>query len=132
MYGHQYLLSYQLLTMEFFKKKNFGLFIAHFLFILSITLPFDIRDLRSDYGNKIITVPNVIGLLATKAVAIISLVAFSLIIFSLENNLSIFYLTIIAGLLIWFSSPKRENHYYTIFIDATILIYFGVVKYLSF
>ena len=113
-----------------FSQEYVWIFTSHFLFILAITLPFDIRDLKTDLKNNIITVPNVIGITGTKIFALSTLFLSNLIIIYQKQGLALLAVFIIAGFLIIKSSPKRKDHYYTIFIDGTIILYFVIVKFL--
>ncbi len=109
--------------------QNVLVFLMQFLFIFSITLPFDIRDFRTDYKKRIITTPHVIGIKATKTLALLSLVAFNLLFIHITGSWIILYLTLIAGSLIVFSNPARKDHYFTFFMDGTIIIYFILVLF---
>ena len=102
-------------------------FILHFLFILSITLPFDIRDYKSDY-NKISTVPHVIGINNTKILAVSCLLAFTAIFMFMTGNMFILIVTLVTGILIINSSTDKKDYYFTFFLDGTIILYFIIVK----
>jgi len=102
-------------------------FLMQFLFILSITLPFDIRDFRTDYKKHIITTPHVIGIKATKILSLLSLLVFSFLFINFTGSWIILLLTLGAGSLIVFSNPAKKDHYFTFFIDGTIIIYFILV-----
>jgi 4-hydroxybenzoate polyprenyltransferase len=104
------------------------IFTAHFLFILSITLPFDIRDFRTDRKYYLITVPHLVGIKKTKFLSIIFLLAFTVIIVSLTKTLLIVILSFITAYLIINSNPYKKDYYFTLFIDATIILYFIIVK----
>lgn len=119
-------------TVGSFDRNIAIVFSAHFLFILAITLPFDIRDLKADIGNQIITIPNVIGIKATKIVALASLLIACLMLYFFTQNIIIFSILMVAGPLIAKSSPDRPNHYYTIFIDGTIILYFVIMEFFIF
>ena len=104
-------------------------FAAHFMFILAITLPFDIRDMVKDSDNQIKTIPSLIGIKWTKVVAITSLVIFSVLI---HEHIYLNYLLIfmfITSILILFSSPNRKWYYYQVYLDGTIILYFLAVYF---
>lgn len=103
-------------------------FMAHFLFILAITLPFDIRDFRADRKNYLMTVPNLFGLRVTKSISFISLIAFTIMIVLLTKTLWILVLSFTTGYLIINSNPYKKDYYFTLYIDATIILYFIIVK----
>jgi 4-hydroxybenzoate polyprenyltransferase len=108
--------------------RTWVIFVAHFLFILAITLPFDIRDFRTDRKNYLMTVPSLFGLRVTKFISIMSLLAFTIVIVLLSKMLWIVFLCIIAAYLIINSNPYKKDYYFTLYIDATIILYFIIVK----
>ena len=103
-------------------------FVAHFLFILSITLPFDIRDYHRDFEKSLITTPHVIGIALTKIVAIVCLFAFTTIYLIRFHSGHIMILTIITAILVVKSSHDKKDYYYTFYIDGTIILYYIIVK----
>ena len=52
--------------------------ISRFLFVLAITIPFDIRDIKYDHV-KLKTIPIIVGITKAKAIAIIALFALQLV-----------------------------------------------------
>lgn len=111
--------QHQMLT-----RQNILIFVAHFLFIVSITLPFDIRDFKTDGKNYLITFPQIVGINTTKIIAICCLMGFAIIMKEYLNHsyLMVFFL-ITTGLIIK-SSPERKYYYYLLYIDGTIILYF--------
>jgi 4-hydroxybenzoate polyprenyltransferase len=103
-------------------------FSAHFLFIISITLPFDIRDYQQDFEKSLVTIPHVIGISLTKILAIICLLAFTTIYLVIFYDGHILMLTLIAAFLIIQSSHEKKEYYYTLFLDGTIILYYIIVK----
>ena len=107
------------------------LFFERFLFVVAITIPFDIRDI--DYDNpKLFTLPQVIGIKKSKIVGIISIVLFLLIGYyrfkAFENSiLVIFLVTIISSLLIGFSSKNQSNYYSSFWLEGIPIIWFILV-----
>ena len=104
-----------------------------FLFILAITIPFDIRDLRYDPPN-FKTIPQVFGVNKSKILAIAFLIICILIV-SLQTfdlNVSLVYFTaaasayIIASIFIWNSRETQNNLYFSGAIDGT-MVFFGTV-----
>ena len=73
---------------------NTLIFLAHFLFIMAITLPFDIRDFNRDNKESLITIPQLIGVKTTKVLAISSLIGFAIIMteFVIDGYLIVFCL----------------------------------------
>jgi 4-hydroxybenzoate polyprenyltransferase len=105
-------------------SQTISVFLAHFLFIIAITLPFDIRDFRIDRKNNLITFPHLIGIKLTKLLAIGCLIGFTLMIHQIIQNWHIFLFSLITAVLILNSSARRKKYYFTYFIDGTIILYF--------
>ncbi len=104
------------------------LFIERFLFILAITIPFDIRDIDYD-SPKIFTLPQVIGIKKSKIVGIISLALFFAIglygSFSSGNSiLDLLIVAIISSILIGFSSKDQSNYYSSFWMEGIPIIWF--------
>ena len=106
-----------------------SMFIAHFLFIMSITLPFDIRDYKTDNQKLLSTIPHLIGIKFTKVLALLCLATFYLFMKSLLNPIYLGIFCLITTGLILYTSPKRNYYYFTFFIDGTIILYYFVVRF---
>lgn len=102
-------------------------FIAHLLFIISITLPFDIRDFRVDNKNALLTFPQLIGITYTKLLAIVCLFIFTLIINTIAGAWYILFFSLFTAILILISSAKRKDYYFTFYLDGTIILYFVTI-----
>lgn len=95
------------------------------LFIFAVTIPFDLRDMQVDSSKGIKTIPAGIGVIRTKALAVIALgiaLFLSFILFptfALALYLPVYSLSILF-ILIW--KPKLEWPYYLLFLDGCILI----------
>lgn len=107
------------------------LFTAHFLFILAITLPFDIRDFYTDSKNALITFPGIIGIRLTKLLALFCLAIFVILHLVNWHCRMIPILGIITGYLIINATAKKNYFYYLFWLDGTILIYFIIVKFVD-
>ncbi|MCC6584897.1 MAG: UbiA family prenyltransferase, partial [Chitinophagales bacterium] len=116
---------------------------AQFVYILFITLPFDINDAQVDKASGIKTIPSVFGIRFSKITALLLgiLYAFMLLfVFMLENWRSIndIYLTEATILLLWFllillqgytffKSDKVTKWWIKIVYDGSMLLYFIIV-----
>ncbi|HLV23489.1 MAG TPA: hypothetical protein VKY36_01755 [Moheibacter sp.] len=102
------------------------LFLSVFLFVIGITIPFDIRDSSSD-EKELKTIPQVIGTKNARILAMLSLVL-SAVCFYLEfltfNYLLIsWWLTIIVSLgLAAGSSAKKSDAYYSFWLEGCSLL----------
>ena len=97
-------------------------FIQRFLFIVSITIPFDIRDLNFDNKN-LKTLPQVIGIQKSKVVGLLFLMLFLGLEF-LKNTTEANYRTnfIIALISLFFllKATHDQNKYYSAFFVESI------------
>lgn len=110
-------------------------FFACSLMIFSITIPFDIRDLHYD-GEKLRTLPAILGLkksihLALAALAI-SVVMFGVVaLYYHEGGMPVFAAyfmwSIITGILIAKSTPRRREFYFSFLIDGTMILLLGMI-----
>ena len=109
--------------------------IVRFLFVLAITIPFDIRDLKFD---KVITLPKYLGVKKSKILAYIILLICELIILYMffENDLFVFnflslFITFeISSVFIFYTSINKNNFYFSFYIEGLSIFMFLVV-YLS-
>lgn len=118
---------------------TFLLVSKRFLFIMAITLPFDIRDLYQDRRFHLKTIPVLIGkkksLILCQSLLLLYLVL--LFIFSEKINgavLALTCITCLTGLLIFNTKMKRNEYYYFLFLDGTLLLQFisvGMINNLS-
>jgi len=109
---------------DIFSFETIIIFLAHLLFIFSITLPFDTRDIHIDKKNTLTTFPHLIGIKATKIVSIICLAIFSWIIGNIIFNWYLAVFVLFTAAIILNSSPYKKDHYFTFFLDGTIFLYF--------
>lgn len=114
--------------------------VERFLFVLAITLPFDIRDIEIDRLDGTETIPGRLGINSAKRIALISLLAAAGFLVILHNNgvlevnylLSAFITYFLAGLLIWRSSPNNHDYYYTGLMDGLMIINYVLFCFISF
>jgi len=99
------------------------LFAANFIFIIAITIPFDIRDLDLDEKEKK-TIPQIIG--KKKAILLASfllLINFFLLVFITQNWLITSFFGCIASILLVIGSIKKpQDLYYSLFVDGLLLL----------
>ncbi len=109
-------------------------FIQRFLFLIVITLPFDIRDLVSD-DLRLKTIPQLIGVYKTKLVGIALLICCFTIDFfkedfSLKNTIVFSAILVITGVFLLNSSEKRSRCYTAFWVEG-IPIYWFILLFLS-
>lgn len=111
---------------------TFLLVSKRFLFIMAITLPFDIRDLYQDRIFRLKTIPILIGeknaLRLCQALLLIYLLF--LFIFAENINGSILALTVtifLTSILIFNAKIKKNEYYYFLLLDGTLFLQFATV-----
>jgi 4-hydroxybenzoate polyprenyltransferase len=103
------------------------LFSKRFLFIAAITVPFDIRDLFQDKRNELKTIPVIFGEKKSLLLCQALLVIYMFLLFSLTEKIDgdFFALSltiILSGWLIFKSKWKRNEYYYFLFLDGTMIL----------
>lgn len=103
-------------------------FLQRFLFVLAITIPFDIRDLQFDQP-ELATLPQVLGIDNAKVIAIVALLGFlSIDVFLIDLNTIEFKIhvmvSLIAAVFIAFSSPLRKRFYTMFWVEAIPIIWY--------
>lgn len=105
------------------------LFIRRMLFIFAITVPFDIRDMEYDRAGRVVTIPLVMGERTAKLLAEAALVLFiALVIYQWNHDpflpleYALIASAVIAGIAVWFSSPRRNEFYYSFCVEGTMVI----------
>ncbi|SHG06411.1 UbiA prenyltransferase family protein [Chryseobacterium vrystaatense] len=94
------------------------IFLISFFFITALVLPFDIRDMKSD---TVETFPKLIGVQNTKYIAYV-LVFISIIMavfyLQLKYGTAFFLSGIITYIFIYFSENKRDDTYFSFWIES--------------
>ena len=102
--------------------------ILNFIFIFSISLPFDMRDMEAD-GMK--TIPKSFGVAKTTRFSMILFFCFAIIQFQLTQNAMVFFLIAIVGLpYIYLSKTYYQNKYYLAGLE--LLIPFNTILLMCF
>lgn len=114
------------------KLDTFLLVSKRFLFIMAITLPFDIRDLYQDRMFHLKTIPVLIGKENALRLCQVLLAIYILFIyfFSDSINSSIIALTlttILTSVLVYFKKNEKNEYYYFLLLDGTLLLQFLAV-----
>jgi len=128
------------MEMNLFYEKNIWLMaMERVLFVFSITLPFDIRDLKVDAHSEVKTIPAVIGLQRTKQLAAVVLfVTFLISLFLFwgnfysENVLLGLIISYLSTLYFIFKSDKiKHDYFFTGVIDGTMILQFLLIYFAS-
>ena len=127
------------------RKDVIVLFAAQFVFILYITLPFDINDAEVDKSSNMKTIPAVLGIKISKVLALLLGIAYSMMllyVFMLENWRSIndIYLTETSIVLIlimliflqaytFIKSDKVAKWWIKVVYDGSMILYYLILLY---
>lgn len=114
-----------------FQNHHFAIFIAFILYLLGITIPFDIRDIKYD-SHDLKTIPQLIGVDKAKATSVGLLLFASGIItyLMLSNQIKIelgtlsIALFLVSIILTVQCNENRKRHYYTGYLDGTMVLFF--------
>ncbi|WP_299767831.1 hypothetical protein [uncultured Dokdonia sp.] len=109
-------------------------FVQRFLFIIVITLPFDIRDLNYD-REEINTIPKNLGIKYTKLLGIGLLILFFIIEFlkdhiQYKNVFSLCLVGMLSAICLLCSSDKQYKYYASFFVEGLPMIWFGLLSLL--
>lgn len=108
---------------------TFLLVSKRFLFIMAITLPFDIRDIYQDRSFHLKTIPVLIGKKNSMHLCQILLITYTLFLFIFADTISseIVALGLIAlftNFLLFNKNLKKNEYYYFLLLDGTLLLQF--------
>lgn len=103
-------------------------FAQRFLFIVAITIPFDIRDAQFDLPD-LATIPQIFGIKNAKIIAASALFLFlGIDYFVLDVNSGLFFVDlvtiILSVLLIGFTSPYRNRYYTAFWMEAMPILWY--------
>jgi hypothetical protein len=110
-------------------------FIQRILYLLALTIPFDIRDVDDD-STSLKTLPQMLGITNVKILGIWLLLGFVLlenlkVNFTYSNLLIAFLVGIITGLFLWFSKPKSTRYYISFWVESIPIIWLGLILLFS-
>ena len=99
--------------------------VAHYLYVLAVTIPFDIRDLKYDNPSQK-TIPQVIGVEASIILSLFLLVVFSVMMLYIDPRLwanAMFYTAVLIQMfLVLLMNEDRPDTYCAGYIDGVIAI----------
>lgn len=97
----------------------------HYIYIIAICIPFDIRDLKFD-ANSQLTIPQLVGIKKAKIVGYLCLHIFLVLAIYLQPQLiynPLFYSALLIQLaLIYFTTENRPDFYFGGWIDGVIVL----------
>ncbi|MDA9563898.1 UbiA family prenyltransferase, partial [Flavobacteriales bacterium] len=102
----------------------FMLLVVQVLFILGITIPFDIRDINVD-TNDLKTIPILLGVRNSKILAMLLLFSCSVIsVIFLRDGIGIAASGLIAIIPVWYSGPDRGDYYFPLLLEGMMILQF--------
>lgn len=107
-------------------------FVGVTLFIIGITIPFDIRDLHVDESSKK-TIPQLIGYQPSILIAVL-FILLSAYFIHLGTGFNLWMLLFASGIvsfLILPSRPRKEELYFSFVIDGILIVYPGLIYLLN-
>lgn len=112
-------------------------FVQRFLFVIIITLPFDIRDLRYDVQEDINTIPKRLGVKGSKRLGIILVFLFFILEYGKDqlvtiHLLSVVLISIFSTILLLVSSDKQSKYYASFFVEGLPMIWVGLLFLLNY
>src|SRR5690606_35558281 len=112
------------------------LFLAVLLFVIGITIPFDIRDKITD-ESELKTIPQSIGLNSSKIVSVFCLMLSGLLFYFEFNALGLpvvswWLALLISALFVFNSNSKRSDFYFSFWVESCSLlplIFYGLFQF---
>lgn len=96
------------------------------LFIVAITLPFDLRDAARDRAANILTLPHLLGLNRTRALGVSLALGAGLwawlMPWPLSQRLALMLTSVTASALIFRAHERQPELYYSLLLDGTMLL----------
>lgn len=119
------LILFPIMNEQLNEASHYWIAFAHYAYIIAVTIPFDIRDLKFDDSSQQ-TIPQVVGVLASKAIALTLLLAFAFLMIWQNESLGynpLFFLAVFAQiLLILLMNERRGDLYCAGAIDGAIAL----------
>ncbi len=106
-------------------------FFQRILFLLAITIPFDIRDVEAD-SKSLKTLPQTLGITNSKILGTLCLIGFLLLETFKENFtyaglLIVLIVSMITALFLWFTSSKQSRFYTGFWVESVPIIWLGLL-----
>ncbi|MGC6470648.1 MAG: hypothetical protein ACON4E_05210 [Flavobacteriales bacterium] len=113
------------------KTESIILFLSRFFFVLAITIPFDIRDLKYDHPSML-TMPQLLGIKRAKLLALSSLTVFFILSlnlyytvgFSKSLLLALFICFLVSAFLINKSDEKKNDFFFSFWVEGLSILMF--------
>ncbi|WP_181306690.1 UbiA family prenyltransferase [Rufibacter sp. XAAS-G3-1] len=115
---------------DLFASDSLILFLRRFLFLFSLTLVFDIRDVHKDKLTQTVTFPTKWGVQNTKRLALVILLLYALLVpagTAPHLRIALGAAGIGAALVVWNAHEYRSQYYFMVLADGMMLLQFLLV-----
>ncbi|MBD79226.1 MAG: hypothetical protein CL840_09925 [Crocinitomicaceae bacterium] len=131
-----YLPLYEYAIIDWSNLTILGFFCTRFLFILAITIPFDIRDIDFDAPSSLNTLPLLFGVEKARKLSIIFLSLFAgLVLFLFQSStfstLALLLSALFTAWIVSYAKKESGEYYYSLLVEGTMIIQFGLVWLVS-
>lgn len=113
---------------------DYIVFMQRFVFVVFITIPFDIRDVNYD-KKELKTLPQQLGIRKSKKLAVLLTLLFILLEFTKPKNEQSIIITVIvavlSAILILRATKKQSKYYSALFIESIPIIWYVLFVYHS-
>ncbi|MFM1876455.1 MAG: hypothetical protein RL266_2192 [Bacteroidota bacterium] len=121
---------------QLFSASSWVMAVERGIFILAITIPFDIRDLVNDSKKGVRTIPSLIGWFRSVLLAEALLLLFLFLVWwRIGTGQPMFWAYLVSTLITMFgvsySHPKRHDMYCSFWIEGTMMLQFLLVLLLT-
>ncbi len=112
--------------------------LKRFLFLMAITIPFDIRDMFQDKMVALKTIPVIFGEKKAYLFCQLMLIAYLVLLFFFRDRgfdadfFGLGLTTVLTGWLIFKSKWKKNEYYYFFYLDGTLVLQYVMILVLSF
>src|SRR5690606_26925373 len=109
-----------------------------FLFLVAITVPFDIRDMFQDRVYELKTIPTIFGEKRAYLFCQFMLLAYMVLLFFFRNRgfdadfLGLGLTAVLTGWLIFKSKWEKNEYYYFFYLDGTLILQYVMVVFFGF
>ena len=129
---------YSSFAFEISNKDIAILTLKRFLFVAAITIPFDIRDIFQDKAFELKTIPTIFGVKKAYLLCQFMLISYLILLFLFQSKglntdfFALFFTTILTGWLIFKSKWKKNEYYYFLYLDGTLILQYLMLIIFSF
>jgi 4-hydroxybenzoate polyprenyltransferase len=114
----------------------FLLIVKRFLFIVALTIPFDIRDLFQDTQSGLKTIPVIFGEKGAYLFCQVLLAGHIILLFGFKSGfdhdfLALGLTTILMGWLIFKSKWEKNEYYYFFYMDGVLILQYVILMAFS-